>query len=749
MKKPTLIAIALTFVFNVPISPANACAFANEPYFTYTIHPDFPLNKYASGKLGILHNTYARSYLLVAYRYLAGKPLTKDEQEQLDELWSERFEAAYASCEADTSAWLKLRATVPGVAKLDRIDTERPISSENEYQTYCNAQTSAFTTAANTLKRLIDKYGAGSAQVKEWVAAQDQVFSNCGTAQYSNKIPTVKIPAELADTYDATMKMERAYQIAAANFYAQKFEEARQDFEAIARDKESPWRELSAYLAIRAMIRQAMLAKEINQALLVQAGVKVKELLASPSYAALKEDLKELGSYVASRVAPEEHLNELLKESFSKSSVAEITKTIDNFIDPDNSATEVKYAAVPASLKKNEIIDWMLSFQSTDDEGTNHAIAKWKQTRSLPWLVAAITGAAADDPNAKALMAAARQEKSSAAKWTLFYHINRLESDMDKVDAVRASLDKVLAAPPSDLPPGSLNELKLLRLPLSRNLDEFVSFGIQRPLAICSDGGTPQLPDDKEEMEGKIKTTLVFTPEAANVINNKLPLSVMRQLATKAKLPADLRNNLAWSAWVRAVLIGDDGEAQALARIAQPLNKAKSKYFADYLAAAAPEMKKIAATRLMLHFSSANPNVTAGQLLEDDYGDASGWWWSKSPISVASDYNANSEDASEDMKPDIFDPSFITEVQKKQALQQLNKLKAVETAPTYFAKTILAFARAHPSDPRVPEMLHYGVKCTRYGAVDDTTQGLSKQMYSLLHSKYKGNPWTKKTPYWF
>lgn len=748
MKKTIAIALSLAFIFNVSTLPGRTCAFGSDPYWTYTLHPDFPMDKYASGQLGILKNTYARSYLLVAYRYLTNKPLSADEQQGFEHVWDQRLQAAYSDCAGNTDTWLKLRATIPGVGKLETIDTERPVSKENSYESYCNAQTSAFETAAKTLKSMIDKYGIGSEQVKTWVHAQDEVFSNCGSPRYSDKVPEIRIPAPLPESADAYCKQERAYQIAAANFYAQNFDAARKDFEAIAADKNSKWKEIAGYLAARSMIRQATLAKEINRNLLAQAAQKIQHLIDNPSYATLKEDLQSLANFVAVRVSPDAHLNRLAGEKFDQQNIEEITKTLDNYLDPDNSATEVTYSKVPESLKKNEMIDWILTFQATDEASTKHALARWKETKSTAWLVAAITGVDPEDQHANQLVAAARADKSPHAKWTLFYHINRIESGQHKDAAVKTSLDKVLAAPPADLPAGSLNALKLMRLPLSTNLEEFLRFGIQKPLAICSDGGIPELPDEEDDLKGKGKTPPAFTTLAGNVLTNKLPLSILRQIATNKQVPANLRNNVAWSSWVRAILIADEAEAKNLAVIASPLNKAKSKLFASYLAAATPEERKFAAALLMLHFSSAEPNATSGQLMDDDYGDSSGWWWGSSPVRKPTQNNSDSDsDSTSDDEP--FDPLFLTAAQKSQAAAQLAKLAKVETAPNYLAKIVLAYAQKHPADPRVPEALHYGVKCTRYGATDDATSKLSKQMFITLHSKYKGNAWTKQTQYWY
>jgi len=91
----------------------------------------------------------------------------------------------------------------------EAIDVYRNREKPNEYENYVNCNKDSFDTAASTLKERITKYGADSAALQSWVAAQDVVFSNCssGTA----------IPEPLPATDDALMRTDRAYQIAAAN----------------------------------------------------------------------------------------------------------------------------------------------------------------------------------------------------------------------------------------------------------------------------------------------------------------------------------------------------------------------------------------------------------------------------------------------------------------------------------------------------------------------------------------------------
>src|SRR5260370_18110037 len=59
---------------------SQACGpFFTDAIFVYTKHPDFPLERFARGQLGVLRPTYARSYLFAAYRNLPNAPFTDTE----------------------------------------------------------------------------------------------------------------------------------------------------------------------------------------------------------------------------------------------------------------------------------------------------------------------------------------------------------------------------------------------------------------------------------------------------------------------------------------------------------------------------------------------------------------------------------------------------------------------------------------------------------------------------------------------
>jgi hypothetical protein len=49
--------------------------------FSYARHPDLPRTEFIDGRLGVLQPTFARSYLVIAYRYLNGIGMNPRERE--------------------------------------------------------------------------------------------------------------------------------------------------------------------------------------------------------------------------------------------------------------------------------------------------------------------------------------------------------------------------------------------------------------------------------------------------------------------------------------------------------------------------------------------------------------------------------------------------------------------------------------------------------------------------------------------
>ncbi|HNC43289.1 MAG TPA: hypothetical protein PLU80_03945, partial [Acidobacteriota bacterium] len=224
----------------LPPQPVRACGpDFGTARFIFTKHPDFPLRRFARGELNVLQPAYAWSYLIVAYRYLNGIGLDEIEQEAVIAKWETRLGISQEK-KSDywLNQWLDARKAVSNAPASPKISEF--VKEGDSYSAEIAITAEAFQVAIRTLNDRIKQFGPTSPQVREWLKAQDQVFQ---TASGEPSIP--EAPAASLDT---VIKADRAYQIAAANFYANEHELAVKGFDEIAKDGKSPWKTMAPYL---------------------------------------------------------------------------------------------------------------------------------------------------------------------------------------------------------------------------------------------------------------------------------------------------------------------------------------------------------------------------------------------------------------------------------------------------------------------------------------------------------------------
>jgi len=76
-RKIIMITLLLAMLLCHPAVQFGCGPFSERAVFAFNVHPDFPLAKFAAGELGVLQPGYARSYLTVAYRHIAGIGLAR------------------------------------------------------------------------------------------------------------------------------------------------------------------------------------------------------------------------------------------------------------------------------------------------------------------------------------------------------------------------------------------------------------------------------------------------------------------------------------------------------------------------------------------------------------------------------------------------------------------------------------------------------------------------------------------------
>jgi hypothetical protein len=758
--KPYKAVLALALILSVSFmlpQRTQACGpFFTDAIFVYSKHPDFPLENFAAGKLGVLTPKWARSYLVAAYRNLAGNPLSESEAKAIKSVWDDRLNLSWESNDDQwIKKWTEARKKVPGLAAPPEIKAYRNREKPHQYESYLNCQQDAFENAEATLNERIKRLGADSEAVRDWVGAQDKVFANCGEGK--------QIPEAARSDQDALIRADRAYQIAAANFYATNFDEAKQQFDSIAQDKSSPWRDKAAYLAARSMLRKGSLVdkEEEGRTALAEAETRLNAVLKDKSATASHHASTRLLNLVRLRLHPEEKLHEiahlLVKRDASpdfKQDVWDYTVLLDKFLGEDSEDAEAKKAQRPSGLTSDDLTDWVLTFEDSSAAASIHSLDQWEKSKALPWLVAAISKAPGQNPKAGALLsAAANVDSASPAFASLSYHSVRLLIAGDRASEARTMLDKILAGDRQNLSPSALNLVLAQRMTLARNMDEFLQSAQRVPAGFSDDSDGREIPDDESSTKETTKDAKVFFDlDGANAFNRAMPVALIEEAANSKALAANLRRDVAQAAFVRAAMIDDRITANQAAAFLQGMYPQLREFLTAYQKAATPDARRFAAVFVSLKFPGLRPYVSAGvgrtTALEeiDSYRDN---YWCAQPPTPMSGSGAQGEGEEGKAKPKpIRAPEFLRSSQTL-AATQFAALQALGTAPNYFCRIAIAWTEKNPADPRSPEALHLSVRSTRYGCTDDQTGRWSKAAYDLLHRQYPNTTWARNTKYWF
>jgi hypothetical protein len=116
---------------------------------------------------------------------------------------------------------------------------------------------------------------------------------------------------------NALLRADRAYQIAAANFYSLRLPEALVQFDSISKDTSSPWQQIAAYMAVRTMLRQAWVdlkagtKEEYDPATLRQVEPRLSAIISNSKFRTLRKDARRLEALVKFHLYPEQRQHEL------------------------------------------------------------------------------------------------------------------------------------------------------------------------------------------------------------------------------------------------------------------------------------------------------------------------------------------------------------------------------------------------------------------------------------------------------
>ena len=433
--------------------------------------------------------------------------------------------------------WEKLRGPV-----------ERGYTRTGNFAYYQACSDSAFELAVQTYRARARMFGAQSRAFQEWVGAQDQVFRLCSNPD--GAIPPVA-PADLPEL----IRFDRDYQRAAALFHKHDFTAAASAFEAIARERRSPWRVWAPYLVGRSYLWDARQNENTSlyEPALRRAEAQFRKVLADPALASTHDAARMLVNRIVIRLRPAELAAELSRRvrdprnAAMKGDLIELCQLIQDM------------KSLPA---EDPMLDWISVFRGLRPMAFEAAMSHWRVGHAEPWLIAALAHAPVGTRHADALIAAARALPADAhGKPTAQYYAARLLVAGRRIDEARALLREM---PPllAELP-SSRNRALALLLPHAASFDEFWALGAQVPAYIGYDTGWQVLPPwgwSQYQEDDKVVAPYVgqarLAPHAADLVNSKIPLERLSAEVSRGNLPANLRLQLLRVLWVRSVLLG-------------------------------------------------------------------------------------------------------------------------------------------------------------------------------------------------
>src|SRR5579884_233085 len=680
-------------------------------------------DQFVRGDLGILAPGFRHYYLAIAYRYLTGG--TVDPKQ----LGPESAPGENQVAPPAEEAWRQSRSSVPGAPDVNYINRYRDNPETHDY--YLNCYDDAFVTATATLRARVAKYGVKSEIVRDWLNAQDTVFADCSEGK--------TIPAAAPPTADALARADRNYQIACAHFYTTQFEAAKTEFLAIGNDASSPWLELGPYLAARAMIRAGAFEDAERQ---------LKSIVENAPAPAARERARRLIGFVETKLHPVQRMTELARE-ITAPHPADFWPTIQDYIWLYDVLASHE-GELDKAAANDDLTDWIQTFQGGT---TQRASDRWQAKHSTPWLIAALYYASPDDPATPKLIAAADQIPSRDPGYlsAQYYAALTLENS-GHTDAARQRLNRLLEG---KWPENARNLLLAARMKIDTTWQDFLRDVPRRPGAqtgydYAAEGSKGEPASDLHAPGVDFDGALIF--------NRQIPLNMLAAAAKDSSVPASIRRQLSVVAWTRAVVLGRMEAALDISPILASLVPLLAPDLHAFESAPA-DARGFAAVWAMLH----NPGL--GVAMETGFGRLTAmnridtfrdnWWCSHSksvppPTEslswITPEVSAALGHVYGEKPPQAL---FLTQDQKRAAEADTKAVDAAPAGPNFLAERTLAWANAHPDDPRLPEALHLVVRATRYGCTDDRTQQYSRRAFDLLHRRFPASQWTKKTPYWF
>ena len=735
-RRNSLLGSLFLLLLSFAAGPAGACVWPyQEPAYWREFLAGEERDALLGGKVGIVDSNWKDPGLFVAWRHLEGLGVPEKfwpafwlddydhDRETVDSSEPPPAEGEGVPVDLWRAALVKLTGEENMPWPTAEFYGDVPDGKGGtRWSAFLNCLDPAFKTATAALAERVERWGADSRELKEWLRGQRQVFANCGEIG--------EAPPELDASWPEELRADRQYQIAAADFYAQRYEAAAARFRRIAADKKSPWAATAAFAVARCTLRRELYA---------QAADEFRAMLKSNDLLEFHDAAERLAKFAELRADPLAAAKKIEAEMRAKELP---TFPVDRLYDVRWLAKKLDPSPeLPLIYFFQSISNWRLP--ATD------AYAHWQKVKTPTSLLVALARAtealAGNDAatlteGAPQLGAAERETlvaaavkigKSSPAYLSVRYYRAALLAALDKNDEARQELDRLLQEKIGDQ--GDVQRLRHLRAHLAKNWSELVDFGLMVPLGETDEehsevfyeidiaGYNNELADDER----------LLIPVAVESINRFASLAELAELQKIEKLPKHYRRDLALVGFLRAAYSGDIAKADDFAEAAEAMEPELGELFADWRQNDGADNKKFEVALLNLR----QPGLSI---------DLWPTWGRNTARSEIDEVRQNWWCAVTELPTHDKRPAFLRghEAPPETGL-------GWGSGPNYLGRLVLDYAKANPDDPRLPEALARVVKATRFGCFGESFAEVSKGAFTLLHKRFPKSEWAKQTPYWF
>lgn len=428
------------------------------------------------------------------------------------------------------------------------------------------------------------------------------------------------------------------------------------------------------------------------------------------------------------------------------------------------SCNDLTLDLLPSFLTMDQLTDWIFTFQSDDPKAYSHALAKWRETQSNAWFIAALAKAPAKASSSlqRLLLKAQMVQPDTPLFPTVAYNRIRLLSELGRKDEARKLLDQILTTKADSFPLSAKNLLIEQRMQLAQNLGEFLRFASRKPVSFYEYGSMGTIVEllsaekDFREEQGDSKTSerleelmkwdgrSVFDENVVDVLNWHFPLQGLMAAAHDPALPDYLRERVLLTVWTRAVLLKNDAIARQVATELVEKGIDSNGVLGEYLKAATPSQREDAAIFALLKLPILSPYILPGvpdlDTGDDGYDFALAWWCTLQETTY--------DEEVKEVPKQVASPSFLTAEFVAMARKERTELKAIGDGKKYLGTRVIEWARQRPADSRLPEALFIAVMANqsfKYGCGGwEHDDQVREDAASLLKERYPNSVWANK-----